>query len=134
MHIVKTLGVLCALVVSVALAGPASAQDLCLELDGPRPGIAGEFNEFSVFAGDDVPQEGIVWLIYGFDDGRTPIPGCDASVQIIKPRIAGKIALIEGQGAIEGFVPKEAAGQVILFQAVYRTSCCISNLVITEFE
>jgi len=101
-------------------------------MEGPFPGFAGEVNLFE-FSG--ATPGGVVFLIYGFERGSTPLPGCEGlTLDIGSPRTAvATIADDEGRAVLGGLVPREAEGVTVLFQGFDQSGCAISDLIVHEF-
>jgi hypothetical protein len=103
----------------------ASLGDLILR--GPIPGRAGEDNTLGVM--EAIPGEKIYFL-YGFHPGSTTDPFCQAdTVDIEDPILIGYgVADEDGIATITTYVPDKAGGETILFQAIEKSSCRVSDL------
>jgi hypothetical protein len=117
------------LVAPVDVGDPLPAS---LTLTGPDPGIAGMENTFAV---SGAAPSGRVQFLYGLLPGSTSAPECpDTEVGIHEPVSAGvAIADDSGNAELTIFVPDGASGWEILFQAIEKTSCRTSDLVIYMF-
>lgn len=99
----------------------------------PVPGVAGQVNTVTVNGATPGEQ---VFVAYGRQAGSTPVPGCGGvSVGIDSPQVApALIADSGGQVVLSDMVPTGATGQTFFIQAVERSSCSVSNLVVYTFR
>lgn len=99
-----------------------------LSLDPPTPGNAGVSNTLSAHG---ATPGGRVYFVYGLRSGSTNIPGCPGVVvDMAGPTILGSDpANGLGEAELTFFVPNAARNRRVLFQAVERSSCDVSNLV-----
>jgi hypothetical protein len=99
----------------------------------PRPAVAGQANLFVVTGA--TPNANVSFLL-GFAPGTSPVPGCpDATVTIQNPRNLGsQTADAEGTARLRHGIPPDFAGRTVLFQAVERSTCRVSNRVATNFQ
>ncbi len=103
-----------------------------LELTGPVPGQPDMTNSLEVngaAAGDRIT------FAYGFSQGSTNVSGCPGlTVDIRNPKIVGQAnANGSGTAALKFFVPKQASGVKVRFQAGSRANCEVSNVVVHTF-
>jgi len=70
-------------------------------------------------------------VLYGEDPGKTTDPYCRGEVvEILNPRFGGyDISDNSGNASLTVFIPDEAGGQTMLFQAIEKVNCKVSNLV-----
>lgn len=103
---------------------------MCMQ--APSPGTAGEDNTFAVTGA--TPNK-MVYFVYGLQAGSKAVPGCpDLIIKIKNPQLFGNSKADQnGDAAIVVPVPAAAAGKTILFQAVTKATCEMSNRVIHEF-
>ena len=104
-------------------------------LSTPSPGDAGTSNTFTVtglMPGDRAT------LLYSTHGGGTLIPGCNLQTNVLQldaPRIAGSaLADSTGVATIQGFVPNAARNKTVVFQALVKDRCAISDLVVHQFQ
>ncbi len=104
-----------------------------LTLDPPSPGRAGVNNTLSAHGA--TPGER-VHFVYSLRSGSTNIPGCPGVVvDMVGPTILGSDpANGMGEAELVFFVPNAARNRRVLFQAVERSSCEVSNLVDHVFQ
>ncbi len=102
-------------------------------LDPPVPGSAGEVNEWRITG---LRPADVVHFVYGLAPGEFSIPGCGSiSINIDSPAYMGRvIADTEGNAVFARFVPAQARGRTILIQALQRTTCLMSNVVVHTFK
>lgn len=94
----------------------------------PSPGIAGQFNDFSLFGGE---PEKRVYFVFGFDPGSIMLGDCPLlKVQISNPVSPGRTTLDSmGSATLNLRVPPGLSGRTILIQVLDRRNCRVSNLV-----
>ena len=99
----------------------------------PVPGVAGQANLFVVTGA--TPDANVNFL-FGFAPGTSAVPGCPGTtVAIQSPRALGtQAADAAGTARLTRGIPAGFAGRTVLFQAVERSSCRVSNLVGTTFQ
>jgi len=98
-----------------------------------RPGIAGQPNLFIAVRG--TPDANVAFM-YGFAPGTAPVDGCPGvTVGLNNPRKLGtRTANENGTAHLTQTIPPGFAGQTLLFQAIDRASCRVSNRVVTGFQ
>ena len=96
-----------------------------LGLADPVPGIAGEINTFDAAGAD---PGSVVYFVYGFDWGTTPIPFCPGmNLNIDKPKILGSQTADEiGHAILNLMVPQAAKNIPVIFQAIEPSTCEVS--------
>ncbi len=98
-----------------------------LVLSDPVPGLVNQNN--SIKAGNATPAEEVTF-VYGLQSGITNVSGCTMSLDIMNAKILGKdIADNSGSASVTFFVPSNAAGHTVYFQAGQRFNCTKSNAV-----
>jgi hypothetical protein len=99
----------------------------------PVPGIAGQPNAFVVTAATPLAN---VNYFFAFAPGTTPVAGCPGlTVALQSPRPLGaQSADGDGTARLVRPVPAGFAGRTVLFQAVERSTCRVSNRVDAEFQ
>jgi glucose/arabinose dehydrogenase len=102
-----------------------------LSLAPPRPGVGGTVNTLDATG---ATPGATVTFIYGTQAGSTPIPGCPGvSANIADPNLAGTaVADANGRASLSADVP-DIQQRTVLLQAVERSSCSDSNLVVYRF-
>lgn len=104
-----------------------------LAMEQPSPGIAGQIN--TITTTNATPGQRI-YFAYGTSHDPAPVPGCPGlSVFLGTPNVIGS-AIADGTGtaSIQRFVNGGAQGSTFYIQALERSSCTPSNLVITTFN
>ncbi len=103
-----------------------------LGLANPIPGIAGEINTFDAAGATPFST---VHVVYGFNYGSFPVPGCpDVNFGINTPRLLQSVQADEtGHALFDVFVPEAAQFETVLFQAVESGSCEISIILLWTF-
>jgi hypothetical protein len=108
--------------------GPYEYQGTSLTFVGPIPGEPGTTNGLQALGG--TPGE-YVYAGYGFTSGSSNVPGCPGvSVAIQNAKLIGR-ARANGSGiaVIRFYVPGQASGVRVYFQAVDLTDCRTSQRV-----
>jgi hypothetical protein len=102
-------------------------------LAGPVPGIAGQPNRFDVTGATPL---GDVVFLYALAPGETPVPGCPGtSFTLANPRTLGtRSADAGGAATLTRPIPAGFAGRAVLFQALDRAGCRVSNRVGAVFQ
>lgn len=93
---------------------------------------AGRVNEFAVVG--CTPRQR-VHFVYGFEFGRTGVPGCPGvNIGIRRPTVMGS-AVADGAGlaTISRFIPGGASGRTVLFGAVEQGTCSVGNILEHRF-
>lgn len=103
-----------------------------LGLGNPIPGEAGMVN---LFDATGATPNARIFLVYGFQWGSAPVPGCPGVVfGMESPRLVGSTPADEtGHALYEIFVPNAASRRPILMQVVEDGSCDISIVVVWNF-
>lgn len=103
-----------------------------LGLANPIPGRAGEINTFDVAGALPLAM---VHVIYGFQYGSTPVPGCaGVNFGIRSPTLLRSIRADEtGHALFDVMVPRAARNRGVLFQALEGGSCELSSILIWTF-
>lgn len=114
------------------LLTPDTIAPPALQLTGPAPGTAGAINTF--VAPGATPNEKVLFIA-GRTSGSTPVPGCPGlDVAIAAPRLLGlDRADATGLATLDAFIPTRATGITVLFQAIDRASCSVSNVITHTF-
>ncbi|MFG0328306.1 MAG: hypothetical protein ACF8PN_00260 [Phycisphaerales bacterium] len=107
---------------------PAVLTLVELELEGPLPGSAGQFNEVTV---SGAAPGSLLTLVFGDGPGLRRIPGCPGAPILIDEPLRAAVANADGNGVavIRGFVPASARGRAVRLQAVERSRCRVSNVI-----
>jgi hypothetical protein len=112
-----------------------NAPDECegLVLADPAPGIAGQPNTFT--ANGATANDNVAFYL-AFAPGSSPVAGCPGlTVQLQSPRRFGiDAADAQGNASLTRTMPPGFAGHTVLFQAVERSTCRVSNRVAFEFR
>ncbi|MBL1217833.1 MAG: hypothetical protein D8M59_10095 [Planctomycetes bacterium] len=100
---------------------------------GPRPGLAGEVNEFITTSATSGNR---VHFVYGMAEGSRQVPGCSGVyVGIQSPMIFGSaVADMNGEARLSMYVPGAAAGRTVYLQAVEPATCTVSNVLRYEIR
>ena len=95
--------------------------------------LAGQPNLFITVRG--TPDANVAFM-YGFAPGTAPVDGCPGvTVGLNNPRKLGtRTANENGTAHLTQTIPPGFAGQTLLFQAIDRASCRVSNRVVTVFQ
>ena len=103
-----------------------------LVLAKPAPGIAGQPN---LFTSVHATPNGNVSYLFAFASGSSPVDGCPGmTVALQSARSLGdQTADSTGVARLAKGIPAGYAGHTVLFQAVDRSTCRVSNRVGTAF-
>ncbi len=103
-----------------------------LGLANPVPGRAGEVNTFD--AAGALPHA-MVHVVYGFQYGSVPVPGCNGvNFGIRAPTLLRSVRADEtGHALFTVMVPQAARNRGVLFQALEGGSCELSSIMIWTF-
>lgn len=98
-----------------------------LVVEGPIPGTAGMINQLVVSSATPGEKIGV---IAGTIAGSTPVPDCPGlSVSILLPSLIGtETADADGIARIDRDFPSAFSGKTVLFQAVEKGTCEVSNV------
>ena len=95
-------------------------------------GIAGEVNTFSVTGATPGAE---VHFVGGLIPGTREVPGCPGTVGMLEIVILGTdLADAEGRASVDREIPAKLAGRNVRLQAVERSTCRISNLLVYVFD
>ncbi|GIX48474.1 MAG: hypothetical protein KatS3mg131_2685 [Candidatus Tectimicrobiota bacterium] len=110
----------------------AVAAEALLTLEGPLPGQAGTLNTFTL---TQATPGASVALLAGVAAGSSPLAGCgETRLGIGRPRrLRRAIADAAGRARFQVVIPGRLRGRTLLFQAVERASCRVSNLILSSF-
>ena len=99
-----------------------------LTILGPRPGVAGQTNEFITISANTGNR---VFFIYGFAAGSKQVPHCPGvTVGINAPVIFGSaVADVNQEARLSLFIPNAAAGRMVYLQSVEPATCSVSNVL-----
>jgi len=99
------------------------------------PGRAGEMNTITL---SNLTPNATVQVLVGTHGGGTIIPGCSMLqnvLQIDNPKlVATAVADSNGIATVSGLIPTFRRWQTLVFQAVVRDTCEISNLVVQTIQ
>jgi hypothetical protein len=104
-----------------------------MDLAPPKPGVAGQPNQFDVIGATPGQQ---VYFVYGLRGGATAVPNCPGvAVEINKAKVFGKITA-DASGATTRTVkvPARMQGRELFFQAFDTATCRVTNLVNYQFQ
>lgn len=103
-----------------------------LGMAGPDPGRVEVANEFRILGG--TPGE-TMYLVYGFAEGSTNVPGCPGVSADIAQAALGSTTTVgaNGHAIFNEVVPAAASGRTIYFEAVEVGSCRTSNTIVHRF-
>ncbi len=109
-------------------ARPALLMPNELTVMGPRPGRAGQANDFISVSATPGNR---VYFAYGLAEGYKKLPGCPGiTVGIRAPVVFGSaVANNDQEARLSQFVPRSAADQTIFIQTVEPASCTVSNVL-----
>lgn len=111
---------------------PTLLTPIRIRLSDPSPGRAGAMNELRITEGRPNAR---IDILYGAADGITALPGCGGGLVLIsQPVAAGSVRTdSNGDAVFEGFVPAAAGGRRVLIQALDRSACEVSDVIVHRF-
>lgn len=128
----------CTVVISDGMAQSGPFLDVVvvdgslLELDAPVPGLITATNDWQVRG---ATPGSTVYFAWSLAAGLTPVPGCPGLFSSLANAQIGGIqtANAAGEATFRAFVPAQASGITVHFQAGDRIACELSNLLTYPF-